>query len=130
MSRGGGLSTPSRVLLCVQAAAHCITLMFSLMVMIPMSVHQEHFRGHCILFSTGVWREQDGQFQVRKSDNIFDNYGSVITAPPYRIVTCVYAYVKHMTQRHEVSDRVFEITVKYSFHFLLFFCNILQITFF
>ncbi len=57
---------PSRIILFVQVVAHAATLMFSLMVMVPMSVHQEHFRGKCILFSTGTWQEMDGQFKVRR----------------------------------------------------------------
>ena len=39
-----------------------------------MSIHQEHFKGHCLLFSTGVWQERDGQFKVDWASQAYCNF--------------------------------------------------------
>ncbi len=79
MPPGRGLSVPSRIVLYVQVVAHSTALMFSLMVMVPMSVHQEHFRGHCILFSTGAWQERDGQFKVDWASQAYCNFAIFVS---------------------------------------------------
>lgn len=35
---------------------------------------QIFFRGHCLLFSTGVWQESDGQFVAKWASQIYCNY--------------------------------------------------------
>lgn len=42
--------------------------------MVPMSMHQEAFKGHCALFSTGKWRESDGQFLVEWASQAYCNF--------------------------------------------------------
>ena len=39
-----------------------------------MSIHQDEFLGHCLLFSTGKWREIDGQFVVNWASQAYCNY--------------------------------------------------------
>jgi len=60
------LSISARVILLTQECAVLATICFSVMAAVPMGIHQDDFKGHCILFSTGVWQERDGQFKVFK----------------------------------------------------------------
>lgn len=56
---------PNRGLLVTQLVGSCCVVFGSVCVCICMSMHQEHFKGHCALFSTGDWRERDGQLLVQ-----------------------------------------------------------------
>ena len=49
----------------VQGIGYVCAFLLSLVICVPMSMHQDQFKGRCLLFSTGVWQEQDGQFKVR-----------------------------------------------------------------
>ncbi|GLH11586.1 Uncharacterized protein GBIM_16342 [Gryllus bimaculatus] len=64
----------SNVILLSQIAGYAIALILSLCITVPMSLHQDEFRGHCLLFSTGEWREDDGQFLVKWASQIYCNY--------------------------------------------------------
>ena len=57
-----------------QAMSYGFAFVFSLMVCVPMSIHQEHFKGHCLLFSTGEWQERDGQFKVDWASQSYCNF--------------------------------------------------------
>lgn len=81
------------VLLC-QVAGYVVALILSLCIVVPMSLHQDEFRlvlngttvyfmkiywkcsfrGHCLLFSTGIWQETNGQFEVDWASQGFCNY--------------------------------------------------------
>ena len=50
--------------LLTQIIGYVLALAMSLVVCVPMALHQDEFRGHCLLFSTGEWQERDGQFKV------------------------------------------------------------------
>ncbi|KYM97611.1 PREDICTED: transmembrane protein 179 [Cyphomyrmex costatus] len=62
------------ILLLSQIAGYVVALILSLCIIVPMSLHQEEFRGHCLLFSTGVWQEPDGQFVVNWASRLYCNY--------------------------------------------------------
>ncbi len=47
---------------------------FSIVVCVPMSMHQDSFKGHCALFSTGTWSEQTGQFMVEWASQAYCNF--------------------------------------------------------
>ena len=47
---------------------------FSVVVCVPMSMHQDAFKGHCALFSTGAWNEEDGQFLVQWASQAYCNF--------------------------------------------------------
>lgn len=64
----------SNVILLSQIAGYAIALILSLCITVPMSLHQDEFRGHCLLFSTGEWREDDGQFLVNWASQVYCNY--------------------------------------------------------
>ncbi|KAF4520688.1 hypothetical protein B566_EDAN006364 [Ephemera danica] len=64
----------TNVLLLSQLAGYVIALILSLCITVPMSLHQDEFRGHCLLFSTGVWQETDGQFSVNWASQAYCNY--------------------------------------------------------
>ncbi|KYQ58422.1 hypothetical protein ALC60_02586 [Trachymyrmex zeteki] len=66
--------TLSNILLLSQIAGYVVALILSLCIIVPMSLHQDEFRGHCLLFSTGVWQESDGQFVVNWTSQLYCNY--------------------------------------------------------
>lgn len=92
----------SNILLLSQLTGHIVTLILSLCITIPMSIHEDDFRylftqaivlrtiiyhitilfnchlvgyrGYCLLFSVGEWQETDGQFKVDWASQGFCNY--------------------------------------------------------
>ncbi|XP_034940046.1 transmembrane protein 179 [Chelonus insularis] len=64
----------TNILLISQIAGYVVALILSLCIIVPMSLHQDEFRGHCLLFSTGVWQETDGQLVVQWASQIYCNY--------------------------------------------------------
>ncbi|XP_012522962.1 transmembrane protein 179-like [Monomorium pharaonis] len=64
----------SNILLLSQIAGYVVAFILSLCIIVPMSLHQDEFRGHCLLFSTGVWQESDGQFVVSWASRAYCNY--------------------------------------------------------
>lgn len=64
----------SNIVLLSQIAGYVIALILSLCIIVPMSLHQDEFRGHCLLFSTGIWQETDGQFNVSWGSQAYCNY--------------------------------------------------------
>jgi len=64
----------SNVLLLSQLTANIVVCILSLCILIPMIVNKRDFRGHCLLFSTGTWREEDGQFEVSWASQGLCNY--------------------------------------------------------
>ena len=49
----------------VQGIGYVCAFLLSLVICVPMSMHQDQFKGRCLLFSTGLWQEEDGQFKVQ-----------------------------------------------------------------
>nr|CAD7441322.1 unnamed protein product [Timema bartmani]CAD7458078.1 unnamed protein product [Timema tahoe]CAD7589983.1 unnamed protein product [Timema genevievae] len=64
----------TNVLLLSQIAGYVVALILSLCITVPMSIHQDEFRGHCLLFSTGTWQETDGQLNVHWASQAYCNY--------------------------------------------------------
>ncbi|XP_017778837.1 PREDICTED: transmembrane protein 179 [Nicrophorus vespilloides] len=64
----------SNILLLSQVAGYVVALILSLCIVVPMSMHQDEFRGHCLLFSTGIWQETDGQLKVNWGSQGYCNY--------------------------------------------------------
>uniref|UniRef100_A0A0K2UVT5 Uncharacterized protein n=1 Tax=Lepeophtheirus salmonis TaxID=72036 RepID=A0A0K2UVT5_LEPSM len=64
----------NNAVLLVQIGLYCASWILSLCIVIPMSLHQDQFKGHCLLFSTGVWQEEDGQFLVDWASQAYCNY--------------------------------------------------------
>ncbi|XP_014232575.1 transmembrane protein 179 [Trichogramma pretiosum] len=64
----------TNVLLLSQIAGYVVALILSLCVIVPMSLHINEFRGHCLLFSTGNWRESDGQFVADWASRMYCDY--------------------------------------------------------
>ncbi|XP_068181931.1 transmembrane protein 179-like isoform X2 [Antennarius striatus] len=49
-----------RRLLLAHCAAHALSILGGLLVVIPMALNGSAFKGRCALFSTGYWRTEDG----------------------------------------------------------------------
>ncbi|KAG6799205.1 transmembrane protein 179 [Apis laboriosa] len=64
----------TNILLLSQISGYVVALVLSLCIIIPMSLHEDEFRGHCLLFSTGTWQESDGQFIVNWASQAYCNY--------------------------------------------------------
>ncbi|XP_050590727.1 transmembrane protein 179 [Bombus affinis] len=64
----------TNILLLSQISGYVVALVLSLCIIIPMSLHEDEFRGHCLLFSTGTWQESDGQFVVNWASQAYCNY--------------------------------------------------------
>ncbi|XP_066245959.1 transmembrane protein 179 [Euwallacea similis] len=64
----------TNILLLSQIAGHVVALILSLCIVVPMSLQQDDFKGHCLLFSTGFWQETDGQLDVNWASQGYCNY--------------------------------------------------------
>ncbi|CAH2983599.1 unnamed protein product [Chilo suppressalis] len=64
----------TNVLLLSQITGYIIGLILSLCLIVPMSMHQDEFNGHCLLFSKGVWQELDGQLLVSWASRVYCDY--------------------------------------------------------
>ncbi|XP_072390256.1 transmembrane protein 179 [Diabrotica undecimpunctata] len=64
----------TNILLLSQIAGYVIAFILSLCIVVPMAWHQEDFKGHCLLFSTGDWQETDGQLNVHWASQSYCNY--------------------------------------------------------
>ena len=58
----------------VQGIGYVCSFLLSLCICVPMSMHQDQFKGHCLLFSTGVWQEKDGQLLVSWANQAYCNF--------------------------------------------------------
>ena len=85
------MTEPTNFILYIQLTGYCIAAILSLCVTIPMSMHQDNFKvshhdnidlmivflltqGHCLLFTTGEWRAEDGQFVVDWASQAYCNF--------------------------------------------------------
>ncbi|KAK7068767.1 hypothetical protein SK128_026997 [Halocaridina rubra] len=64
----------NNVLVLSQVTTYILTLLLALCIIIPISFHLIDFKGHCLLFSNGTWRETDGQLVVTWASQGFCNY--------------------------------------------------------
>lgn len=67
----------SNVLLLSQIAGHVIAFILSLCIFVPLSVHLHQFNHHCLLFTTGDWREDDGLFDAQWASQGYCNFPTV-----------------------------------------------------
>ncbi|CAK1583920.1 unnamed protein product [Parnassius mnemosyne] len=77
----------TNVLLLSQIAGYVIGLILSLCIIVPMSMHQDEFGGHCLLFSKGAWQEEDGQLLVSWASQAYCNY--VIAIGVLMFIVCL-----------------------------------------
>uniref|UniRef100_A0A8D8ZED9 Transmembrane protein 179 n=1 Tax=Cacopsylla melanoneura TaxID=428564 RepID=A0A8D8ZED9_9HEMI len=82
-------------LLLSQIACYAIACILSLCIIIPMTLHQDQFKGHCLLFSTGVWQEADGQFLVSWASQAYCNY-TIFVGVVLFVVSMIQIYRMYM----------------------------------
>ncbi|KAL1460516.1 hypothetical protein WDU94_012493 [Cyamophila willieti] len=82
-------------LLLWQIACYVIAWILSLCIIIPMTLHQDEFKGHCLLFSTGVWQEADGQFLVSWASQAYCNY-TIFVGVVLFVVSVIQIYRMYM----------------------------------
>ncbi|KAI9576955.1 transmembrane protein 179 [Glossina fuscipes] len=85
----------ANVLLLSQITGYVLLIILSLCVIVPLSVNQHSFCGHCLLFTTGKWREADGMFDARWSSSGFCIF-PLFTGVFIFIVSCgqIYRYAR------------------------------------
>lgn len=81
----------TNVLLLSQIAGYLMGFILSLCIVVPMSMHQHEFNGHCLLFSSGTWQEEDGQLLVEWANRAYCNY-VIIVGIVMLLVCCVQIY--------------------------------------
>lgn len=81
----------TNVLLLSQIAGYLVGLILSLCIVVPMSMHQDEFNGHCLLFSNGHWQEEDGQLSVSWASSAYCNYVTFVGILMF-CVCCVQIY--------------------------------------
>ncbi|XP_036322663.1 transmembrane protein 179 isoform X1 [Rhagoletis pomonella] len=64
----------TNILLLSQIAGHVILVILSLCMLVPLGMNIHEFHGHCLLFTTGKWREEDGMFEALWSSTGFCNF--------------------------------------------------------
>ena len=64
----------STIIKMVQGLGYLSAFILSLVITIPMSMNQDQFKGRCLLFSTGVWQQMDGQFIVNWASQAYCNF--------------------------------------------------------
>ncbi|KAF9807112.1 hypothetical protein SFRURICE_018535 [Spodoptera frugiperda] len=80
----------TNVLLLSQIAGYLVGFILSLCIIVPMSLHQEEFNGHCLLFSHGEWQE-NGQLLVSWAPRAYCDYVIVVGVLIF-LVCCVQIY--------------------------------------
>ena len=66
----------------VQGMGYLCAFILSLAICVPMSMHQDQFKGRCLLFSTGHWQEQVKAQSCRDSNQIL-SFGSAVFIGDY-----------------------------------------------
>lgn len=64
----------SNVLLLSQIAGHIVVVILSVCILGSMFTNVRDFNGHCLLFSTGDWGENDGLFDVKWASKFNCNF--------------------------------------------------------
>ena len=82
----------STIIKMVQGLGYLSAFILSLVITIPMSMNQDQFKGRCLLFSTGVWQQMDGQFIVNWASQAYCNF-TIFVAGIYLFSTYLQKYV-------------------------------------
>lgn len=81
----------SNVLVLSQIAGHVILFILSLCIIFPLSMNVNEFCGHCLLFASGKWREEDGLFNVEWASSGFCRF-PLATGCILCLISCVQIY--------------------------------------
>ncbi|KAH8388418.1 hypothetical protein KR093_005974 [Drosophila rubida] len=81
----------ANVLLLSQIAGHVLLFILSLCIVLPLSINLNQFCDHCLLFTTGKWREEDGMFDVHWASNGYC-YFPLITGVFLFIISAIQIY--------------------------------------
>ncbi|XP_017113565.1 transmembrane protein 179 [Drosophila elegans] len=91
----------ANVLQLSQIAGHVILFILSLCIIVPLFINLDQFCGHCLLFTTGKWREEDGMFDVQWASSGFCNF-PLITGFFLLIISVVQIY-RYARMKEEAS---------------------------
>ena len=88
----------------VQGVGYLSAFILSLVICVPMSMNQDQFKGRCLLFSTGYWQEEDGQFIVSWASQAFCNYTIFVAVVMFVISVIQFArFVKFLRRGRDSS---------------------------
>ena len=104
---------------------------FSVVVCVPMSMHQDAFKGHCALFSTGAWNEEDGQFLVQWASQAYCNFTIFVavvnfvisSAQTFRFERKISHFDGKLTSRLCLHFRFYKLSRKDDASFFGAFCD-------
>nr|CAG4638674.1 EOG090X0BKO [Cyclestheria hislopi] len=65
------------ILLISQITCYVVGFILALCISVPVIIHQQDFKGHCLLFSRGTWRETDGQFVISWASSAYCIFVSI-----------------------------------------------------
>lgn len=100
----GDDSRHANAILFIQLGLYILALILSLIICVPMSMHQEQFKGHCLLFSTGTWRQADGQFVVDWASQAYCNFTIFVAVIMFTIsATQIFRYCKFLYKGKDSS---------------------------
>jgi len=89
----------------VQGIGYVCSFLLSLCICVPMSMHQDQFKGHCLLFSTGVWQEKDGQLLVSWANQAYCNF--TIFVAVIQFVISLFQFVRFLKFFYKGRDSTF-----------------------
>lgn len=69
----------ANVLLLSQAAGYLVAFVLSMCAMVPMFMHEANFKGHCLLYTTGVFKSEDGKFEPIWSSSFYCGFTLVVS---------------------------------------------------
>lgn len=111
----------SNVLILSQIAGHVVVLTLSLCILVPMLCHVRDFNGHCLLFSTGDWNENNGLFDVQWVSEFYCNF-TIITGMFLFFVSSIeiYRWAELLVINSIISNFISLSFLKFHFRFCLF----------
>jgi len=96
--------TQAVVIKMVQGVGYLSTFVLALIITIPMSMNQDQFKGRCLLFSTGIWQEMDGQFIVDWASQAYCNFTIFVAVIMFVISVIQFArFVKFLRRGRDSS---------------------------
>lgn len=91
----------SNIILLSQIVGNVFAAILSFCIHIPLAKHSQAFGGHCLLFTTGVWREDNGLFEVAWASRFYCNF-PIVCAVLLTITSIFQAYgLTQLAIKHE-----------------------------
>ena len=85
-----------------QGFSYFSAIVLSVLVCVPMSIHQDDFQGHCLLFTRGRWMEHDGSFSVaRWASQAYCNFVIFVAVVVFVVSTLYLIRLVNLVRRNQ-----------------------------